>query len=228
MNTLLTINAHHFLSQNARESFQAAAARWGCGYVEFTEAREFHSSGFKLQAFDLCPHADRICVMDADTVIRHDAPNIFEVAGDPAKFYAVKNEQPHHVRHTNLIANRNMARAELECIFRTRGPVVDAVQAQRIEEQFFNSGFWVASREHHASVLALAWHYFWGVPGLCWWDQIPLNVAVVERCGGYTDLGEAWNYQFPSDLERMTAHVYHFAGNPQRYDLIQLVNWRRP
>jgi hypothetical protein len=64
-----------------------------------------------------------------------------------------------------------------------------------------------------------------------WWDQMPVNIAVHSMLGGYNDLGDQWNFQFPANLlprdpSRMIAYIYHFAGTPQRYRVLKHVNWR--
>jgi predicted O-methyltransferase YrrM len=43
--------------------------------------------------------------------------------------------------------------------------------------------------------------------------------------GGYIDLGSQWNYQFPTVHSPMSAFIYHFAGDPTRYDILKRIDW---
>ncbi len=218
---LLVLNIGDFLANNSRQSYKAACLRWECDYVEVTEVQPpHHPASLKLKAFELCAH-DRIFVLDADTVIRSDAPSLFDIT-DPKHFYAVKNQQPHYPPSYQL-PNVQIADRDIRAVAETHQLTLDI---ETLSREFFNSGACMVSREHHKEVYTKAFEYFSTVPGLQWWDQIPLNVAVETMLGGYQRLEVEWNYQFPKNFGRMTQYIYHFAGDPGRYETLKHVNWR--
>ena len=228
--TLLTINTNDNMSDNTRDSFKDACNRWNCDYIEITKADPaivYHHAVLKLHAFNLCTH-DRIFIIDSDTIIREDAPNVFEFA-DPTKYYAIKNQQ-NHIPMMFHIPNINIARRDIRTVLKTK-TVPNPVNIEYLSNNFFNSGVTIVSREHHKEVLDLAFYLFTDVPGIQWWDQIPINIAVASILGKYHDPGVQWNFQFPGgaipkDSNKMVAYIYHFAGNPYRYDILKTINWR--
>ena len=116
-----------------------------------------------------------------------------------------------------------MALESLKSILTTK-PIESLVDADYIKENFFNSGMLIISREYHQPVMSLAWYLNEYVTSN-WLDQLPLNLAVFAFLGGYVDMGPAWNYQIPQDYKNMNAYIYHFSGDPRRYDLLNTVNW---
>jgi lipopolysaccharide biosynthesis glycosyltransferase len=204
----------------------SAASRWEADYIEVKESSAvFHHAALKLCAFDFCDY-DNICILDSDTIVRSDAPSIFAVAPEEC-FCAVKNQQAHYPGSYQK-PNVDLARMQIERI-RDSGKLVnpEKLNVEDLAANFFNSGVVVVNRQHHALILSYAFHLFSSVPGLGWWDQIPLNVAVQVLHGGYLDMGQMWNFIFPSRFDQMTAYIYHFAGDPTRYRTLDgRVNWR--
>ncbi|MCF6290139.1 MAG: hypothetical protein L3J03_03990 [Desulfobacterales bacterium] len=91
---VVTINHGAFLCDNARQSFKAAAKRWGAAYVELT--REDGPAGVtplehKLLLFEQVD-ADRIFYIDADAIIRNDAPSPFDIC--PSDKLGVSSRHP--------------------------------------------------------------------------------------------------------------------------------------
>jgi hypothetical protein len=211
------------MSESTRESIQHAADRWEAAYVEVTESdAKFAHHALKLKAFELCDF-DNICVLDSDTIIREDAPSIF-AQGSEESFLAVRNRQRHHPS-SYWQPNIDVARNQIEFLIEHHGLQDEGIDVDLMSRDFFNSGVFVVNRKYHALTLAYAFKLF--VRGLQWWDQIPLNLAVQILRGGYMDIGSAWNWQFPQNFDRMTAYIYHFAGDPTRYDKLDgKVNWR--
>lgn len=217
---MLVINTNKVMTQCTRDSLQDACRRWECDYTEITEHDSpYHGASIKLLAFHIVPH-DRIFIIDSDTVIRSDAPNIFEIT-DPSKFYACKNQQPHYPGAYN--ANTQIAAEEIARLVAAKNLDPSTFDGPWIAENFFNSGVCVVSREHHADIYNLAYSLFLDSP-MGWWDQIPLNVAV-NMNGGYENIGSVWNYQFPPRQGPMMAYIYHFAGDPTRYETLKNVQW---
>ena len=222
--TLLVVNTNLVMSDNTRESLQDAAGRWNCDYIEIREKGDFnyHGAAMKLKAFHMCNH-DRIFVIDSDTVIRKDTPSPFDLVS-PENFGAVKNFQPHHPA-IYTVSNVGIAIRDLTKLVKNNN-IEGQVDINYLAHNFFNSGVVVLTREKHEEVLDYAWELFVNAKCMQWWDQLPLNVAVVIKLGEYQDLGIGWNYMFPQSFHKMNAYIYHFAGNPSRYDILKVVNWR--
>lgn len=223
---LLTINFNGHVCQNTRDSFVAATERWGSDYVEITETSG-HEAPFpmppqywKLFAFGFCD-ADRIMVLDADTIIRIDTPSPFEMFSSENAFVACINKQPQIGEHY-LGAARVIEAAEFERIY--------AAGHERVDfdfDRFVNSGMWIGSRKYHESVVRPAATVGRDTGTLGWWDQAALNymLAVTKTTLHLADT--RWNYCMPSSpWDRMSKYIYHFAGNPERYDILPQVNWR--
>jgi len=223
--TLLVVNTNLVMSDNTRESLQDAARRWDCDYIEWTEKGDFsyHGAALKLKAFDLCNH-DRVFVIDSDTVIRHDTPSPFDLVA-PNNLGAVRNVQPHHPA-IYTVSNIGIALRDLHLIIKRNNIAEEDIDVNYLANNFFNSGVVVLTREYHEEVLNYAFELFVGARGVQWWDQLPLNVSVLLKLGEYQDLGQGWNYMFPQSFHKMNAYIYHFAGNPSRYDILKVVNWR--
>jgi hypothetical protein len=216
-----------FMSQNQRDSFVAAAERWNVPYIEITEMPKglewTYPCFIKLHWPDLCD-ADRVLVVDADAIIRADAPNPFEIFRNPHPFYAVQNDWPYfytvgyNPRDDYLIAN-----SEINLINKAH-PLDRTLDFQYITENFFNAGVCLESR-HHTDLLKYAWKISQDVP-LGWWDQIPLNLAVYTYLGNYREMGLTWNHRLPINLNKMEGYIVHMAGDPSRYERLKTVNWR--
>jgi hypothetical protein len=173
--------------------------------------------------FDLCKH-DRIFLIDADAIIRKDAPNIFDITY-PKLFYAVKNywnyfeKFGYRPKEDIEIAHREFNNIRL---MKNLDPTLNE---DYICNNFFNSGVQVVSREFHSEIYPLALNYCLDVP-LVWWDQMPINIAVFTIMKNYAELDLKWNKRLPQNLDKMDAYVYHFAGDPTRYDRLKMINWR--
>jgi lipopolysaccharide biosynthesis glycosyltransferase len=224
MNTILVINTNGSVSDNSRDSFLDAARRWNCDYKEVTEFNTpWHPASIKLKAFDLTT-ADRIMVLDSDTIIRFDAPSIFDAFPDPTQYYAVKNTQstdPPVYQHAAV----GLASQQIDAILANKCVRLNLDKGM-IVNGLFNSGVTVISRPKHEEYLTYAYYLYLNVD-LQWWDQVPTNVACYALGGGYTEMGVTWNRQFPpSDVSTMQNFLYHYAGNPERYEILRHVNWR--
>ena len=225
MNGILVINTNNSLSQNSRDSISDAARRWGADYTEVTNyPYKYHPASLKLKAFDICSSYDRILVLDSDTIIRSDAPNIFEVASSPEIYYAIKNTQPSDPP-VYQEAGKIISRKEINSIVSVGKILPPELDLDKVVKSLFNSGVTVITRPLHEPILAYAFYLFCGSP-LNWWDQVPINLAVFSILGGYEDLGQRWNRQFPVHTKHMDAYIYHYAGNPERYEILKHVNWR--
>jgi len=152
--------------------------------------------------------------------VRSDTPNPFKLC-DPRFLYAVKNQQSHFPPAYNV--NVQIAYRDIQQVLSLK-EVEGRLDVDLISRDFCNAGVVLINREFHTELYKIAYNLFLGT-NTQWWDQIPLNMAIYSQLGGYHDLGQEWNYQFPSNFAAMTAYIYHFAGNPGRYDILKRVNW---
>lgn len=101
-NYLVTLNTNKALCLNSRASHEHAARRWGCEYLvlpaPWGELHNCGAFGAKLE-MDRLPvpggslaGESRVCWVDADTVVRSDAPNPFDLV-PPGSFGGVPNDQ---------------------------------------------------------------------------------------------------------------------------------------
>ena len=93
---MLNIN-RDVLHPNSRDSFLAAARRWGAQYVEIVSRSAVHEHHFmqKLSVHEWFPDGARVCCLDADTVIRSDCPDLFEMVPEH-ELGLVRSWQPGH------------------------------------------------------------------------------------------------------------------------------------
>jgi D-inositol-3-phosphate glycosyltransferase len=218
---LLTLNIGNVLRDNSRASFQAAARRWNCDYIEVTEAHEgIHPHAMKLKAFDLCD-ADRVFYVDADAVISAGCPNPFETFPEDA-FVAANNQQGH--------MTDSCRRACADVISQDLLKISAELQESPIShpQGFINSGMWLASRKAHLDILRKALEISILMYGkTSWRDQSALNYTILRNGIPVLEAPPTWNYQFPPDTgsRPMEKFIYHWAGGEDR-DQIDGVNWR--
>lgn len=224
---IITFDTKGTMSDDTRNSMVSAAERWEADFFEVRESdAPFAHQGLKMCAFDFCDH-DRLLIIDADTIMRHDVPNLFDLVPED-QYGATKNNQAHHPG-VYLHQNPILAKMQIESIVDS-GRLVnpERLHVDWLAQNFFNSGVTVVHRQHHALVLSYAFNLFTSVTELSWWDQMALNVAVqVLLPDGYYDFGSNWNYMFPQDRNKMSAYIYHFAGDPGRYTVLDGgINWQ--
>lgn len=229
-NFLVTVNYANVLHENSRELFMAAAERWGATYFETNEmvfSGPISAPAMKLKVLDLCD-AERVFMIDADTVISAKAPNPFELFPEDA-FVACINKQPHMGVYcgTGLILEQK----ELANIYSVKMSQTTMMfpEIPFDHSKYFNSGMWVGSRKYHADVLWRALEIWSMTPNLGWHDQTPLNYAITEFKSRLVLTDITWNYCFANQLGdwlNMKKNVYHFAGMSGRDSLIPMINWR--
>ena len=217
---LLTLNINDCLCESARASFLDASRRWGCHYIEITEAPEgVYPSLVKLRPFNL--GHDRVFYIDADTVIRGDCPSPFEIFPE-GKFVAVRNQQP-QMPGESYLACSNTIDSDLAKI----GDRFGKIEFNR--EKFINSGVWLASKVHHQGILERALEISLNMHGITeWHDQSALNYALFESKFPVEFASIDWNYQFPPNPlpVYMDQHIYHWAGDHEGRKLrLPQCNW---
>jgi len=221
---LVTINFGDVLCENARRSLQAAARRWGASYVEMTPESTSSSITWdqcKLRVFQYVD-ADRVLCIDADAVIRGDAPSPFEVC-PPDMLGAVKNSLPRMPDYAALL------KVEAEDWARINGHFGRSLPR---DDKFFNAGVMVLSRSAHEEFLKRAEFIQERVgKDLTWFEQSAMNYAAAELGIPLYLMDETWNYVHPEQLghwDYMERYVYHFAGKPDRDRILSRIRWRMP
>ncbi|QEL13867.1 hypothetical protein PX52LOC_00725 [Limnoglobus roseus] len=134
--TLGTGDRGRELLEISRPSIQAYAAKVGADYHEITGDPTNPAFVFwdKFRSELFFDHYERIVYVDSDIVIRATAPNLFDLI--PADQVAVHDETPFMGLAYAWIWQ------EFEWLCRSQG------YGQIIPRGMFNTGFWVASRQH--------------------------------------------------------------------------------
>ena len=224
MRILATININGFLNQNSRDSFRDAAERWHCKYVEVSSGLDgFHPTYTKIALLKQYENCERIMYIDADCVIRSDAPNPFSIFADSRLFYAVRDAPARLKIHHDLLDWHASILARLDEIF---GPAELPLSPLRC----FNAGVFICSPRKHARLIeqVSTWLPVDKVMRTNPVYEQGLFNYVIQRfwpelvC--YVD--ETWNYLRPEELPEMTKYVYHFAGMEGRDALTATVDWR--
>lgn len=220
--SLFIVNYNRMLCDNQVRSFEHAASRWGVELAIVTEndlSISYHPGAVKLSAFELCD-AERICILDADTIIRADCPSPFEKF--PSEIItACINKQPHlapfYLQAASVIEPKEM---KLILEAKPEGTV------NFDYKHYINTGFLVAERHSHQHVFELARHIYLSVDGFGWHDQTPLNYAIAYTKAGVHLADLTWNYCMPGNQLRMHKWIYHYAGSPERYDILRKIDWQ--
>lgn len=221
---LATINFGDFLCKNARESFLDAARRWHAEFVEVTEKNgipgvlPYHQ---KWCLFDLC-NADRIFYIDADAIIRQDAPSPFDLCPQE-DFGAVEDETTDSLFAEDLIRNMQEDHHRINEALGTNCPFPDT---------YFNSGVMIVSRDVHQFFLKRCLELNKRITlNLTFWDQGIINYLILRDRIRTTALERTWNHTAPDIFGHwngMEAYVYHFAGSGDRFTVLPRISWKQP
>jgi hypothetical protein len=235
---VMTINVGDVLTENARQSFKSAAARWRAEYVELTAqpdasaprpktaATNVAAKFEKFELFDRC-QADRVFYIDgADAIVRSDAPSPFEIC-PPDEVGAVLNTAPAGIPYRERI---------IACQQELEWRLFDSLRGrQGACPDYFNTGVLVLTRAYHAGMLQRARQLREALvsAGLAtlWIDQTPLNYAAAELGIPICVMDETWNYMCPENFghwRNMERLVYHFAGSFGLRGILQSLNWQAP
>lgn len=221
--TLFTVNIGGVLHEHARQSFLAAAQRWGAAYVEVTEATRQHPvrqpATLKLAAFAYTT-SEAVFIVDADAVISARCPDPFQTF--PADLLSVVDLT---TRVDPLGAIQRYAEGEWR-----------QVTAQPLGGwPYFNSGVMLAWRGAHQAVFRQAYDLVQRQhPPLVWAEQTPLNYVCRDGDVPLCLINETWNFMRPEtlgpdwrDLGKHGIHIMHLAGDPKKYQLIPTLLWDR-
>jgi hypothetical protein len=226
---LLVVNAGDYLHHEHRRSLTAAALRWGADYVELRAAADpVHCAARQLFLADPVPW-ERVCWIDADVLVRRDAPSVFGVAADPSRVWGVPDADscPLAPDDRAAVVARHL---------REYGSIEDrvggGVNAAAFRDAFVNCGLVVLTPAVHRPALVL-------------FRQLLESASPVERASAHYEqalfnyclhlarlpvahLPMAWNrLSPPPGGEVTTDYVWHFTGldGAEQKRRVGKVNW---
>lgn len=216
MNYLVTLNIGHFLTPNAAESMIAAANRWGCEFHEITDnwvgnqACEYNKY-VGLYRLLKKPGAQSAMFLDADTLVRSDAPNPFTEATiqNPSLVYGVLDaaHAPEYQQWFDDVIGQWWFKVD----DMLRYPIESAVLRATAKDWFINAGCFIVTQYTLDELAVFAEHIPTdrcnGRMEQCLWNYI---LKAHNRIGL---LDKTWNKIQP-DLSTgtMKDFVYHFTG----------------
>lgn len=219
MNRILVLNIGDVWHPNAKASAQDAARRWGaelCEVQSLLGAHHPYAAKFRLHQF--ATHGTQCLYLDADTVIRDDAPSPFELV-PIGSWGAVRNHQPGMFENHERYQGESWANA---C-----GQL--GVNLPYRNEHYINAGFIMFDWTHNAYMRTLE-RCVVNVQGVN--EQAAWGVMMSQLPTIY--LPAAWNRVGPAVWESrrdMSAYIYHFAvylgyRHDAKADRIAHTQWR--
>lgn len=222
------------IHQKSRESFLSACDRWGCDFVEFTEPlRDIHHFWQKAFAPLRLADYDRVIQLDADMLIRWDAPSPFDLVPedhigvvsarqfDPPEFDRAESAASIISRHRDKCVRVWAARMGME-------PCHDS--------KHLNGGLFLYSPRHHEQLF----RHLRGVGESAGWtkwrlpEQASLSVLIDNTDAKVTWLPHEWNVVAAAQAHRpehntgvMNGFIYHFTGPTRRRARIQRTRWQK-
>lgn len=214
MNCLFTINVNGVLTDNARASFLSAGRRWGCDYLECRTTRnpDLHPSFNKISVATELRRYHKVCCIDADMVVRGDAPSPFECFSENTFFYAAPDLQP-QTRDAHYQIRQHMHRPYYQ---EWESRLGMGVTLEQLLVNPINTGFMLydptSMAEFFDTLVAC-------LPHRCTnslVEQALINYLLVARYGTQLKvIGVEWNYLNPPEQagqQPMLAWIYHFTG----------------
>jgi hypothetical protein len=237
MNALVVLNVgRKSLHPKSKESFLAAASRWGVEFVEITEPlAPVHHFWQKAFAITATSRFDRVIQMDADMLIRWDAPSPLELVPEDhigvvsARQFVPKGRDADGAeggfwisRHRDACIQSWAARMGME-------PCRD--------DKHLNGGLFIYSTSRHKELFATlrgvgekAGWTKWRLP-----EQAALSVLLHNLKVPQTWLPQTWNIVAAQQCHLrqefatgwMNGYVYHFTGKAKRARRIERTQWRK-
>ena len=213
MNCIVTVNINGVLCDNARSSFHCAADRWGVDFVEVRTSQwpvGYHPSFNKLSLSKRLIGYDRVLYLDADVLIRSDAPNIFsETCGSFCCVKDIHTELEFGSPEFKSLISSYMV-MPLEYI---KNNVDSTLDERSYFWGFFNSGvflynsrklqdivpetFEVNNPYHHSAHVEQALFNYWV-------QKSGIDIKYLDR---------TWNWINPDETSPMKGYIYHFTGD---------------
>jgi len=219
---------------NSRESFLAACERWGCDFVEFTEPLHgVHHFWQKTFAPLKLTEYDRVIQLDADMLIRWDAPSPFDlVPEDSIGVVSSRQFDPPEFDRGESAASI-ISKHRDRCI---RAWAARMGMAPCHDTKHLNGGFFLYSPRHHEQLF----RHLRGVGESAGWtkwklpEQASMSVLLDNTDTKATWLGHEWNvvaaaqgHRPEHNTGRMNGYIYHFTGPQRRALRIARTRWQR-
>lgn len=217
------------ISRRAGTSFEAAAKRWGCDVVVIKHelAAGVHHFWQKVFVCDHLKDYDQIVQIDADMLIRYDAPSLFDLVPQYA-FGCVSARQCEGDTplKRRIIANRDRCLRFWSRFMEMRCPH---------DRQHVNGGLFVYSPKFHSEV----WKELQRVGAKYGFkkDNLPeqsaLSVLLENKPIDRFWLPETWNLCYAGcpgvrpehSTDTMNAYIYHFCSTARRGARMQRCRW---
>ncbi len=221
---LLTMNLGNFMASKCRDSYRAAADRWGAEYLEVTTppATGQHHYWQKLLLHRHVPDDCQVFQIDADMLIRFDCPSPFDLV-DRSKIGMVGSNPLDPDHGTSNALSCNYWSKELSL------PRLDPMT------QHFNSGVQIYSTPQHRKIFEEAHSYGKKIQWRekLWAEETILSLLLHRDHVPMVRLPKLFNQWYcPHKWEEMTMRhsmsqfIYHFAG-PNNRKFLSQVSWRR-
>ena len=243
MNALAVLNiGGRSLSKKSRCSFKSASVRWGCDFVVITTPlADVHH--YWQKAF-VCKHLEkyeRVLQLDADMVIRHDAPSPFDLVPFDHFGCVSARQMPFEPTLGYKQPTPEMRRAFELSVFRETGVWRWARATNKrgvADEKHLNAGFLLYTPAVHGPLFeelkAMGASKDW----LSRWlpEQSSLSILLGEGNYPVTWLPEAWNLIIPpagrtGHLQKfhcsMNGWIYHLIGKERRPHRVAAIQWWR-
>jgi hypothetical protein len=215
-----------------RDSFQAAASRWGCEYVELTTPhREGATSAYteKLWLAEHTKQFDQVVYLDGyDVIVRADCPNLFDLVR-VCDFGAVPGFQPDHDWRSTI-------KAHLGKLFDVSGTDGDTVKLGipfDAGTDHFNSGVMIFSPAVHQSIFedarrlaAATTDRHWSVvdEGVISLAAIRSGITTKRLPMTFNRVGGAWKAE---KRKTMQSYIQHYCGNHSvRGEIMAAIDFR--
>lgn len=234
MNCIITLNINNYLCNNARQSMLAASKQWGCDFYEITENLVGNQNvcfnklvGIKKYYIEH-PDIDKILYIDADVLIRDDAPNPFTLFLEP-NIYAARDaydfwDDSRLNEYHNDVTDKWLY--EVHQILRLDVDISNLVNT--CSEWFFNAGVFIITPSIHMNEID---YFIQNIP------TKPVSGRIEQAMWNYilkvknkvSLFGQEWNRLNPIILfGSMNCYIYHFTGDrwKELKEVLPIYNWR--
>jgi hypothetical protein len=218
------------LHEKSRESIESAASRWGCDFVEIKEkVADVHPFWQKMFLPLHLEGYDRVLQIDADVLIRSDAPSPFDDC-DEGMVGVVQDAQ---VRHAYRSVTLERVRSRQTALWSHVSGIQDISDSEHI-----NAGFILYSPRRHSDlfqeVRSIGEGFRWFSVGLP--EQSCLSLVLAKSPDRREMMPHTWNtvsiiskWRPRFGPGKMKSYVYHFNAcrNQAKKDAaIVTVDWR--
>ena len=234
MNYLVTLNINDCLCSNSRNSMLDACSRWGCKFHEITEnyVGDQNVCFNKLVGIKRLTEeadVDRLMYLDADMLIRSDAPNPLVLFNDD-KTYAVRDCKDSSTEDEFLYWKSMVVESWLLSVHEKLKLDVDINRlVDTCKDWFFNAGMFLMSAKQNRPNIDL---FIRNIP------SFPVNGRIEQAMWNYilknsenmVYIDRTWNMLEPDLSESMKNFIYHFTGFrsyvPTLKERILTYNWK--